>query len=281
MPPGQVWGFIQCFLKGDKAFWCGFLLLAVLGAVERIGIFADTDSSQLLDEAFWIGALLIGFVLSVFISLFVGTEYSDGAMRNKVISGYTRSDIYLANVTACILAGWLMCLGCVAASLLAGIPLLGFFQESVQTVLLQGVCVFALSAAYAAIFCLIAMLNSNRSVSAIICVSLAFLLLFAGTAISNQLEEEESYFIPDESLAQGEVADPETSEWVSNPSYLSGTERRAHELMFEILPGGQSLQLSGMLDESRHYVEMLLASLAWIVPSCGCGLILFQKRDLK
>lgn len=270
-------------LKGNKAFWCGFLLLTVWGAVERIGIYmdmADTDSRQ-LDEAFWIGALLIGFVLSVFVSLFVGTEYSDGAMRNKVISGHTRLEIYLANVIACIFAGWLMCLGCVATSLIVGIPLLGFFQEPAQAVLLQGICVFALSAAYAAIFCLIAMLNPNRSVSAIICVSLAFLLLFAGTAISDQLEKEESYFIPDESLAQGEIADPETSEWVSNPSYLSGTERRAHELMFEILPGGQSLQLSGMLDESRHYAEMLSASLAWTILSCGCGLILFQKKDLK
>ena len=267
-------------LKGNKAFWCGFLLLTVLGAVERIGIYADTDSSQ-LDEAFWIGALLIGFVLSVFVSLFVGTEYSDGAMRNKVISGHTRLEIYLANVTACIFAGWLMCLGCVAASLIVGIPLLGFFQEPAQTVLLYGICVFALTAAYAAIFCLITMLNPNRSVSAIICVSLAFILLFAGTAISNQLEEEESYFIPDESLAQGEIADPETSQWVSNPSYLNGTDRRAYELMFEILPGGQSLQLSGMLDESRHYGEMFLASLAWTVLSCGCGLMFFQKRDLK
>ena len=267
-------------LKGNKAFWSGFLLLTVMGAVERIGIYADTDSSH-LDEAFWIGALLIGFVLSVFVSLFVGTEYSDGTMRNKVVSGHTRSEIYLANVTACIFAGWLMCLGCLAASLIVGIPLLGFFREPAQIVLLQGLCVFALSAAYAAVFCLIAMLNPNRSVSAIICVSLAFLLLLAGTAVANQLEEEESYFIPDESLAQGEIADPETSEWVSNPNYLNGAERRVYELMFEILPGGQSLQLSGMLDESRRYAEMFPASLAWTVLSCGCGLMIFRKKDLK
>ena len=270
-------------LKGSKSFWCGFLLLTVLGAVERIGIYMDTADTnrRQLDEAFWIEALLIGFVLSVFVSLFVGTEYSDGAMRNKVISGHTRSEIYLANVTACILAGWLMCLGCLAASLVAGIPLLGFFREPAHMVFLHGICVFALTAAYAAIFCLIAMLNTNRSVSAIICVSLAFLLLIAGTAVYDRLEEEEAYFIPDESLAQGEIADPETSEWVLNPSYLSGDERRTYELMFEILPGGQSLQLSGMLDEGRHYAEMLSASLAWIILFCGCGLILFQKRDLK
>ena len=266
-------------LKGNRAFWCGFLLLTVMGAVERIGVYADTGGQ--LDEAFWIEALLIGFVLSVFVSLFVGTEYSDGTMRNKVISGHTRSEIYLANVISCILAGWLMCLGCVATSLIVGIPLLGFFREPAQTVLLQGLCVFALSGAYAAIFCLIAMLNPSRSVSAIICVSLAFLLLLAGAAVSNQLEEEESYFIPDESLAQGEIADPETSEWVSNPNYLSGSERRAHELIFEILPGGQSIQLSGMVDESRHYAEMLCASLAWTVLSCGCGLMAFRKKDLK
>ena len=79
-------------LNGNKAFWSGFLLLTVMGAVERIGVYADADSSH-LDEAFWIGALLIGFVLSVFVSLFVGTEYSDGTIRNKVISGHILREI--------------------------------------------------------------------------------------------------------------------------------------------------------------------------------------------
>ena len=262
----------------NKAFWFCFLVMTAFGIIERINVFISEEGEGSLDEAFWIGALVIGFALSVFVSLFVGAEYEAGTIRNKIISGHTRSDIYLANTVACILAGWLMCLGCLAASLVVGIPLLGFFQTPLPEVLLHGICVFALSAAYAAIFNMIAMLSQNRAVTSMVCVSLAFLLLFTGTAIYDQLEQEEMYYLPDE---QNKFTDEQNAEWVSNPKYISGTERSAYETAFHILPGGQSLQLSGMLDDHQQYLEMFLASLTWIVLSCSCGMAVFRKTDLK
>lgn len=265
----------------NRAFWFGVFVLTAFGMIERIGIFLSEKEDGSLDEAFWIGALVIGFVLSIFVSLFVGTEYEAGTIRNKAISGHTRSDIYLANTIACIFAGWFMCFGCLAASLVVGIPLLGFFQTPLQMVFLQGICVFALSAAYTAIFTLIAMLCHNRAVTSSICISLAFLLLFLGTAISNRLEQEEAYYIPNYELEQYETADEENAEWVSNPNYISGAERNVYEIAFSILPGGQSLQLSGMLDDSKRYAEMFFASFIWIILSCSCGIAFFRKTDLK
>ncbi len=249
----------------DKIFWICFLLLTVLGAAERIGMGMDDTQTHYLEECFWIGAVVMGIVMAVFVSLFVGAEHHDGTIRNKIVLGHTRSDIYLANVIVCIVAEWLMCLGCLTASLLAGVPLLGWFHmELLSTVLLEGICVFALSAAYAAIYCFIAMLNSNRTTM----------------AIANRLEQQEYYYTPDFTLGIGEVDDGE-KEWIRNPAYLEGTERRMYEIFFEILPGGQSLQLSGMLEESHRYAEMFLASLAWSILSCGCGVTLFRKKDLK
>lgn len=268
----------------DKVFWLGFYVLTAFGVIERIGVYmdpVDTIEANYLEEAFWIQALVIGFILAAFVSLFVGVEYENSTMRNKIISGNSRSDIYLANVIVCIAAGWLMCLGCLISSLLFGIPLFGFFHMELSEVFLQGICVFALSAAYAAIFCFIAMLNSNRTITAIVSILLSFFLLFAGTAVSNQLDESQYYYVPDASLEIGEIDNGENSERVLNPDYLEGNERRAFELAFEILPGGQSLQLSGMIMENISYMEMLLASLAWVILSCGCGLAFFRKKDLK
>ena len=262
----------------NKAFWFCFLVMIAFGIIERINVFISEEGEGSLDEAFWIGALVIGFALSVFVSLFVGAEYEAGTIRNKIISGHTRSDIYLANTVACIIAGWLMCLGCLAVSLVVGIPLLGFFQTPLPEVLLHGICVFTLSAAYAAIFNMIAMLSQNRAVTSMVCVSLAFLLLFTGTAIYDQLEQEEMYYLPDE---QNKFTDEQNAEWVSNPNYIGGTERSVYETAFHILPGGQSLQLSGMLDDHQQYLEMFLASLTWIVLSCSCGMAVFRKTDLK
>ena len=89
------------------------------------------------------------------------------------------------------------------------------------------------------------------------------------------------YYIPDASLGTGEIDDGSHSEWIRNPDYLEGTERRIYEIFFEAIPGGQSLQLSGMLNEHTSYIEMFSASLVWIVLSCGYGVILFRRKDLK
>lgn len=265
----------------NKMFWLGFLTLTVFCIFQKIVLIQDSTEVHCLEETFWIQAFVIGIILSIFISLFVGAEHEYGTVRNKMISGHVRSDIYLANTLTGMAAGWIMCMGCVVSSLLTGVPFLGFFHIELLEILSQGVCVFALSAAYAAIYCFFAMLIPERTVTAIVCILLSFLLLFAGTVVSDRLDEAEYYYIPDQSLGTGEIDDGSDSEWIRNPDYLEGTERRIYEIVFEVIPGGQSLQLSGMLNQRTRYREMFSASLAWIVLSCGCGLILFRRKDLK
>ena len=265
----------------NKVFWLGFLVLNVFCIIQKIGLIQDTIEVHYLEETFWIQAYVLGIILSVFISLFIGAEYEYGTIRNKIISGYDRSEIYLANIFACIIAGWIMCMGCLISSLLVGVPFLGFFHTELSEILLQGICVFALSAAYTAIYCFFAMLIHNRAITAIACIMLSFLLLFSGTVVSNRLDESEYYYIPDASLGIGEIDDGSNSECIRNPDYLEGTKRRIYEIVFEVIPGGQSLQLSGMLNEHTSYTEMFSASLAWIVLSCGCGVLLFCRKDLR
>ena len=265
----------------SSAFWLGFFALAALCAIQKISIVLDTVEVHHLEEAFWIQAVGIGTVLSGFISFFVGTEYEYSTIRNKVVAGHTRFEIYLANMLTCILAGWIMCLVGLLLSLSIGVPFLGFFHAGPMEIFAEGICVFALSAAYAAIYCFFVMLLPNRAVSAVICILLSFLLLFAGTAAAKRLDESEYYYIPDSSLGIGQIDDGSHSEWVRNPDYLEGTERRIYEIAYEVNPGGQSLQLSGMLKEPARYTEMFSASCAWIAVSCGCGLSLFRRRDLK
>lgn len=265
----------------NKVFWLGFLVLNVFCIIQKIGLIQDTIEVHYLEETFWIQAYVLGIILSVFISLFIGAEYEYGTIRNKIISGYDRSEIYLANIFACIIAGWIMCTGCLISSLLVGVPFWGFFYTELSEILLQGICVFALSAAYTAIYCFFAMLIHNRTITAIACIMLSFLLLFSGTVVSNRLDESEYYYIPDASLGIGEIDDGSNSEWICNPDYLEGTKRRIYEIVFEVIPGGQSLQLSGMLNEHTSYTEMFSASLAWIIISCGCGVLLFCRKDLR
>ena len=50
------------------------------------------------------GMSLIGILSALTVSIFVGTEFTSGAMRNKVIVGSGRAKLYWCNlVTACLL----------------------------------------------------------------------------------------------------------------------------------------------------------------------------------
>ena len=59
--------------------------------IQKIGLIQDTIEVHYLEETFWIQAYVLGIILSVFISLFIGAEYEYGTIRNKIISGYDRS----------------------------------------------------------------------------------------------------------------------------------------------------------------------------------------------
>ena len=259
----------------SRPFWLGFFALNAICAIQKIGMATDAGEVHPLDEMFWLQALLISVILSAFVSLFAGSEYECGAIRNKISAGHTRAAIYLANMLVCVLAGWIMCLVGLLVSLIVGVPFLGVLHTGLTEVLSQGLCVFALSAAYSAIYCFLSMLISNRAVSAACCILLSFLLLYAGSAAASGLDEPENY-APDKPSVWEVDGEP-----IPNPGYSEGSERQFLEGIFEATPGAQSLQLIGVFDYHIRYGEMFLASCLWTALFSICGLVLFRRKDLK
>lgn len=68
--------------------------------------------------------------------MFIGTEFSDGTMRNKLIVGHRRREIYFTNFLTCALSGIFFNLVYLALVSLIGIPLFGGFQLETGTLLL-------------------------------------------------------------------------------------------------------------------------------------------------
>ena len=81
-------GFIR--LRKDKIFWIALIFMFGAGVFFPVMRYMDMQQSGYInniDNGFFACALFIGIVMAVFCSLFIGTEYSDGTIRNKVVIG--------------------------------------------------------------------------------------------------------------------------------------------------------------------------------------------------
>ena len=229
----------------------------------------------ILDNRYMIFALLSGVVLSAFCSLFIGAEYSDGAMRNQIAVGHSRAAVYLANLAVCSAAGVLVCCGYILPMTVAGVPLLGPFTMSISVLLWFTLCALIMTAALCSIFTTIAMLNQNKAVVAIICIFLAYFLLFLGIYLNSRLTEQA--IIPArEYVENGQIM---VREAMPNPSYVQGMKRKIFEVLYD-LPGCQAVQLLATAEDGCP-VRLPLVNLCAGAVSTAAGLALFRKKDLK
>lgn len=264
-------------LKKSKVFLILAAFMFGFGLYMSVGCYLDMKRYQIahtLDDSFFTQITFIGIMISIFCSLFIGTEYSDGTIRNKLIVGHSRISIYISNLIVCILAGIALTLSYMAACVCVGIPLFGFFQMSLETAALMFLCSIMIGIAYTSIFMLAAMLIHSKAVLSVTAVISAFLLMFAASHLQNSLSQPEmrTDYVLNES---GEVIQ---TKLVPNEFYPTGTKRKAYEFLLEFLPSGQSILL--MYGEIS-WVHTLCYDCLILISTAGIGLAAFSKKDIK
>lgn len=133
-----------------------------------------------LDGGFFQFTGMTGIVSALICAFFIGPEHGDGTMRNKLVTGHSRRDIYLSNLLISTLASLTTCLAAILPGLALGIPLFGGFEMGAARAALMILGACTLSMAYAALFTLLTMLISGRAASLTAAVLLALALLVAG-----------------------------------------------------------------------------------------------------
>ncbi len=264
-------------LKKSWIFWGTVVLMAGLGCffavMQKKALENGVEAS--LERGLFQFVAVIGIMAAVFCAIFVGTEYSDGTIRNKVIAGYDRLAIYLSMLVTCSMATAVLCLICMLCYTMLGAVLVGWFTLGPAQLLGLGAAVLVLVVCFSSMFTLIAMLCHNKAASAVACILVALLLLFIGSHINTKLEEPKTYggYLMDETGAFQE-ADP-----TPNPAYVAGTTRKVYEFLFDVTPGGQQMQLSSMAcDQPWHFAGY---SAVITVMITACGSFAFRKKDLK
>ena len=71
---------------------------------------------------FFLWVFYIAVIIALFACFFIGTDYSDGTVRNKMIVGHSREEIYLSFLLTTITAAFFFVFAYLLAVLLVGLP---------------------------------------------------------------------------------------------------------------------------------------------------------------
>lgn len=258
-----------------------FYILLALTALVMAYVYYNTYRVQLGPDFSQLDLYFFQFInanivsAAVFCPLFLSSEYGDGALRNKLMVGRTRPQIYLANLAVNCLYGTAACLAAVVTGLCVGVPLLGWFQNAGPgKIMLYVLLALATTWVCAALYTFLSMVVASRGVAITLCILLAFGLILLGQYLYLALSQEEvvtTFFYTD----TGEMAVSEQP----NPAYLTGFARQVYQFFYELTPGGQAYQILGMSVQSP--LRLLGYSGLVFVLVTGLGLAIFQKKDVK
>lgn len=272
-------------LKKCKIFWLCAIIMFGFGVFLSVSTYYDAKAFEYkacLDDIFFTYAPLIGIICSVFISLFLGTEYSDRTMRNKLIIGRTRSTIYLSNLIVNIAAAVVICLFYIAAICAFGIPLIGVFKSDASIIAEYLFGTFMMIISFCAIFTLIGMLIQNKALIAVINVILAFALIIISSAVIDSLQLNVETYPEYTHTNYSAENDIEYSDDGSSPPdkfIIKGVKLDIYEFLIDFLPMGQAIQYRHRIADEPY--KMPLYSLGITIVTTGIGIFVFRKKNIR
>ena len=257
----------------SRALWLCMAGVFAFSVFFMLSLKSDPGDTKTLDEVIMQVFPFLPVAHAAFVSLFLGVEYQDGTLRNKLIAGHSRCKVYGASfITAA--AGCFAILLAWALGGIVGVIRFGWFTAPAGAVMLNVAVILLLTAATASILTILGMLLTNRAASAVISIMLVFGLIMLGSVFYNALCEPEM-----SSAAMLTENGFEVGEAQPNPYYVSGVLREIYQFAVDALPSGQAILLANQ--ELTHPGLSLCASLSMILLLGGVGMAIFKRKDLK
>lgn len=300
-------------LRHDCIFYI-LLCAAVLSGV----VYGITASEGSFDDMFVVPLFAIS---AVYISLSVGREYADGTLRNKIIVGKKKTDIFavklIVNITVSVIdvtAFLIPCTAILSVNVLSKIP------NSVLLWTLLGFLLLNIS--WAVIFTFVSLLISSREIAAILNFVLIIAIMFASYQLefaigqpefilneemSNQpMSEEEVKQIQNGTFAGSYTTEIDDNGVVTyyktviteeskqaNPAFVREPFRSIMRGIDSLLPHGQVNEYVYQLtvyayepdydsvEDNRRIKAFPLYSLVLIAFLSVTGMLLFRKKEIR
>ena len=212
---------------------------------------------------------VVGIMCAVLVAVFVGREFSGGAVRNKIASGCGRTKLWLSLLITCSAMCVSVYLAFHAVNFTLGSALLGWNGLTFAEVFLPFLAGLCMTLAYSAVFTAVTMLS--RSTVAGLLVGILGTIFVTVAVVLLQGE-----------LAVVTVYDPEAGGYivVKECRWPVAVQRMARAFI-ALMPSGQSMLLSQAAADSSQCGLYIGLSCAWVALSAVGGPLLFRRANLK
>lgn len=272
----------------NKIFWGIIVITLGITSVLLFNTIINNqgETKESIDRLLVMYMYFIGIAMAIFTSLFVGTEYSDGVLRNKIVIGHSRKHIYLADLITSIIVG--LCIQLIYMLIVAviGIPIFGTLQMTIEKFLFVIIDIVFIIITYASIFTCITLLCSDITVSTVSCMILVLIMFIASMALSstaNTMKYRETYI-------QTENGEIEVHQKL-NPDYPGDLKKNVAKTILYCLPTGQTSQIISQISKKPFQITnymsdaelktVFLYSVGVLIVITGVGMYCFKRKDLK
>lgn len=250
--------------------------------IGKIGISVTAVSDALsMDTIAFNCAMTMIFASAVFIGMFIGREYSDGTMRNKLVAGHSRGSVYLSNFIVCLCAHIMGLVTALTITLGLGVPLIGTKLTAAEILSFILLTITA-STAVISVFLFISMLLSSKAAAVSVLIIGAFAMLIFTVFVDSRLNERE-YIIDFQTVTTEGENGIETEfvpgEEIKNPYYPTGTERKIYEFLDEFMPTSQLYRTANA--NSSDLTKSVIYDIIVLIAVTEAGVLLFHRKDIR
>lgn len=241
--------FVRLFRSKTFLAFCG--IIAAFAVYLNVGysVSLKTPNMDYLINPF---ALLVyfSFAVTTAVSFFAGVNFSDGVIRNKLFSGYSKAEIYLANLTVCAVMSAIF----TVIYMSGGIWLVVNKKMSAATLLTHVIAGTAVSVSFSVLGSAVTFICRGKAVPIVVSAVLTLVMCLGGNLLHDKLDEPE-YIREIETINGVSVDDAEvfvygnddeiTFRTEINPKYLpDGTPRTVLETLYRFIPTAQAIEIS-------------------------------------
>lgn len=267
----------------SPVLWLGALAVIV---VNVYGILLNGYGFKIYTSTFLLeNSALICIILAVLIPLYLGRDFENRTINNKISAGYTRKDIYIVELIVSSICAIVLFIADIASVFInSKIANLEFSDKITLTeftfhAAIAFICIITVSTLYT----MIVMIFHKQLICFVITVILTLALLTLGGKSVSSLNQERTW------------TDPVTYETVENPLRINGFSRTVNNIHVLISPFAQAESHSFILTASEsskkdnslifkdfpYHVEFCLVNILEILLFYNIGIRIFRKQDLK